>query len=449
MSHHRALKGGGLALMAAVLTFACGGGGGTSGNGTSGGDKGEIKIGVEMPLSGTEGSQGKPILNGVRFAVQKAGGSIKGYKLTVADYDDAVNGVHDPQKGAQNVTAMAGDPKVLAFVGPLNSNVAKNEIPIASDAHLGMISPANTGICLTKDQPDSRFPFDAACGGLAAQLRKGNPNNYFRLVTSDDYQGPAMADYFLQILKITKVAVGSDNQTYGKGIADAFSAEFKAKGGQLVGTRFDYDQQNTNDFKTWLTGAKTAGAQGVYVGGVTSTKVCIVRAQMQGIFDATTPFGGGDGIVQDSECVKAAGAMSTNVFSSIAAVDPTHVASAKATIDAYKKAFPGANDYTAYSIVAADAAGIEIAAIGRAIDANNGTLPTDPTKSREAVRSEIAKTSGYQGALGSTTFDKNGDTSVKIVSIYEYTSSDPNAANDEPWKAQINYGDTSPTVQTS
>ena len=448
MSHHRALKGGGLIAAAAILSFACGGGGGTSGGNSGGNNKGTLKIGVEMPLSGTEGSQGQPILKGVRFAVDKAGGSIKGYTLQVADYDDAVNGTHDPQKGAQNVTAMAGDPKVVGFVGPLNSSVAKNEIPIAADAHLAMISPANTAVCLTKDQPDSRFPYDAACGGLAAQLRKGNPNNYFRLTTSDDYQGPAMADFFLQILKLTKVAVGSDNQTYGKGIADSFAAEFKAKGGTLVGSRFDYDQQNTNDFKPWLTSAKSAGAQGVYVGGVTSTKVCIVRAQMQGIFDVATPFGGGDGIVQDSECVKAAGPMAPNVYSSIAAVDPVHVPSAKATIDAYKKAYPASGDYTAYSIVSADAAGILIAAIGRAIDANNGTLPSDPLKAREAVRAEVAKTSGYSGAIGNTSFDKNGDTNQKFVSIYEYTSSDPNAANDEPWKAQVNYGEATPKVTT-
>jgi branched-chain amino acid transport system substrate-binding protein len=435
-------------MLPAVLSFACGGGG-TTGGSSGGGNKGVIKIGVEMPLSGTEGSQGQPILKGVRYAVDKVGGSIKGYTLQVADYDDAVNGVHDPQKGAQNVTSMAGDPKVLAFVGPLNSNVAKNEIPIASDAHLAMISPANTNVCLTKDQPDSRFPYDAACGGLAAQLRKGNPNNYFRLVTTDDYQGPAMADLFMQTLHVTKVAVGSDNQTYGKGIADAFTAELKAKGGTAVGTRFDYDQQNTNDFKTWLTAEKAAGAQAVYVGGVTSTKVCQVRAQMQGIFDVSTPFGGGDGIVQDDNCVKDAGAMAPNVYASIAAVDPQHVPSAKATIDAYKKANPGPNDYTAYSIVAADAAGIEIAAIGRAIDNNGGTLPTDAAKAREAVRAEVAKTKDYQGALGSTTFDSKGDTNVKIISIYEYTSSDPAQANDEPWKAQINYGESAPTIQTS
>lgn len=166
------------------------------------------------------------------------------------------------------------------------------------------------------------------------------------MVTSDDYEGPAMADYLLQVLKVTKVAVGSDNGTYGKGIADNFSAEFKAGGGTLVGTRNDYDAQNTNDFKTWLTQAKAAGVQGIYAGGVTSTKVCNIRAQMKGIFDLTTPFGGGVGIAKDSECVKAAADMSPNVYASIAAGDSRHVPSAAATIAAYERANPDPNDYT-------------------------------------------------------------------------------------------------------
>jgi branched-chain amino acid transport system substrate-binding protein len=355
--------------------------------------------------------------------------------LKVVSFDDAVNGVHDPQKGAQNVQSMVGNSKLLGFVGPLNSNVAKAEIPIAADAHLAMISPANTGVCLTKDQPDSRFPYDAACGGLAQQLRKGNPNPYFRVVTTDDYQGPALADYFYDTLKVTKVAVASDNQTYGKGIADSFSVEFKRKGGQLVGQRFDYDSQNTNDFKSWLTGAKGAGAEGLYVGGVTATKVCQVRGQSVGIFDPSTPFGGGDGIVQDNNCVKDAGQMAPNIFASIAAVDPTKIPSAKSVVDGYRKAYPGANDYTAYSIVATDAAGILIEAIGRAIDDNGGNMPK-----REQVRAQVAKTKGYQGALGSTSFDENGDTNQKIISIYKYESSDPDKANDEPWVAQKNFG---------
>jgi branched-chain amino acid transport system substrate-binding protein len=430
MTPFRKLKVVAIMASAAFVGFACGGGGGGGG-----GTQGEIHIGVEMPLSGTEGSQGQPILKGAQYAVQRAGGSIKGFTLKVVSYDDAVNGTHDPQKGAQNVQSMVGDPKLLAFVGPLNSSVAKAEIPIAADAHLAMVSPANTNPCLTKDQADPRANYDAQCGGLAEQLRKGNPNNYFRTVTTDDYQGPALADYFVDTLKVTKVAVSSDNQTYGKGIADSFIAELKHKNGEVAGQRFDYDAQNQHDWKPWLTAAKAAGAQAVYCGGLTSTSCCNVRAQMKGIFDVSTPFGGGDGIIQDSECVKAAGDMSQNVYATIAAVDPTKVPSAKSIIDGYKKAFSSPNDYTAYSIVSVDSAGIEIAAIGRAIDDAGGKMPT-----REQVRAEVAKTKNYQGALGSTSFDDKGDTNQKIISIYKYDSNDPDKANDEPWVAQVNFG---------
>src|SRR5215471_13777661 len=90
MSQHRALKGSGIIAIATLFAFACGGGGGGGGGGAA--NKGTITIGVELPLSGTEGSQGQPILKGVRFGVTQAGGSIKGFTLQVKDFDDAGNG---------------------------------------------------------------------------------------------------------------------------------------------------------------------------------------------------------------------------------------------------------------------------------------------------------------------------------------------------------------------
>src|SRR5919199_3829542 len=100
MSHHRALRGGGVLALAALLSFACGGGGGTSGGG--GTDKGEIIIASDLPTSGADASSGLPTQQGAQFAVQQKG-SVKGFKLTFLPFDDAVNGKHDPQKGVQNL----------------------------------------------------------------------------------------------------------------------------------------------------------------------------------------------------------------------------------------------------------------------------------------------------------------------------------------------------------
>src|SRR5437660_6999876 len=108
----------GLAL-ASIALAACG-------NSTSGGsaNKGTIKIGVDLPESGAETSNGIPTLNGVKFAVSQVK-SVDGFTIVVDNLDDAVNGVHDPQKGAQNVQQFIADSAVLAMVGPFNSNVAR------------------------------------------------------------------------------------------------------------------------------------------------------------------------------------------------------------------------------------------------------------------------------------------------------------------------------------
>jgi len=126
----------GLAV-ASVALAACG----TSGGGTA--NKGTIKIGVDLPESGAEASDGIPTLNGVKYAVQTAG-TVEGFTIEVSNLDDAVNGVHDPQKGAQNLQQFVNDSKVLGIVGPFNSSVARAEIPISNRAHRRRSAPPRT-----------------------------------------------------------------------------------------------------------------------------------------------------------------------------------------------------------------------------------------------------------------------------------------------------------------
>src|SRR5437879_2876763 len=132
----------GLAV-ASVALAACG----ASNAGTA--NKGTIKIGVDFPESGAETSNGVPALNGVQFAVKQVG-STDGFTLSVFNLDDAVGGVHDPAKGAQNMSQFVDDTKVMGVIGPFNSSVAKAEIPVTNRASMVQISPANTNPCLTK-----------------------------------------------------------------------------------------------------------------------------------------------------------------------------------------------------------------------------------------------------------------------------------------------------------
>ncbi len=418
----------GLALASMVLA-ACG-----TGNNAGTTNKGTIKIGVDLPESGAEASNGIPTLNGVKYAVQTAG-SVEGYTIQVSNLDDAVNGVHDPQKGAQNMQSFVADTSVLGVVGPFNSNVARAEIPISNRAKLAQISPANTNQCLTKNIyiPTSLgAPKDITCkdaGILApADLRPTGVNNYFRVATTDDLQGPAMADYAYDTLKVTKLGVASDNEVYGKGIADTFTAEFKNKGGTVV-IRQDFNTKSTNDFRGFLQSAKGKGATAIYFGGTDSNKGCIVRAQAKGIFSADSPYMGGDGL-QTGQCLKDAADNAAGIYAAVAAPNAEQIPASKSIIDGFKKAFPNKDDFGAYSMPAYDCAKILIEAMRRAIKANNGSMPT-----RDAVRAEVAKTSGFTGALGQTTFDANGDTSLKIISIYQAKGSPV----DWSWVTQIDF----------
>lgn len=394
-----------LLVVGAVIAAACSTGGGSGGT-----SKGEIIIASDLPVSGADGSDGIPTQNGVQFAIESTG-SIKGFKLTWKGFDDTVNGAHDPQKGVQNVQQMLNDPKILGMVGPFNSNVAAAEIPVGNQGPLAMVSPSNTNNCLT--QPT--FGGKPCTDPNPKNLRPTGKNNYFRIAAPDSFQGPAMADYAYDTLKITKVAVWSDNEIFGKGVADTFQQEFIKKGGQVV-VRQDFDTKVTNDWKPFLTDAKSKGAQGVYAGATSGTKACIPNAQMAGIISGPymTPDGG-----VNSQCIKDSGSNAADLYGTVAGANAELNPDAKATIDAFKAKFPKKEDLGSYTFMAYDCAKILIDAIGRAIDANGGNMP-----SRQQVIDALAKTKNLKLTTGTYTFDQNGDPTTPVMSIYQVKGAD-------------------------
>jgi branched-chain amino acid transport system substrate-binding protein len=288
-------------------------------------------------------------------------------------------------------------------------------IPILAPVPLVMLSPANTNECLTKV-----FPY---CNPPAAELRKGSTNNYYRIAGTDDQQGPAMAVYAHDELKLTNVAVFSDNETFGKGVADNFQKKWTALGGK-VAVRNDYDAKNTSDFKTYINSAKAAGAQGIYIGATTGNKPCIFKAQMKGILDV--PLLGPDGFALDPQCIKDAGDNSANIYGTTAGSDPVagDDANAKSTIDAYKKVYSKSSDIATYTFQSYDCASLLLDAIGRAIDANGGNKPT-----RAQVRDQVGKTKDFKGITGTWSFDANGDITTPVFSYYKSDS-----ASADGWK---------------
>jgi branched-chain amino acid transport system substrate-binding protein len=393
-------------ILAAFVAFACGGTTGT------GGAKGEIDIASDLPTSGADASSGLPTQYGAAFAVSQKG-SIQGFTLKFVPLDDAVNGKHDPTKGAQNVQQFISNKLILGMVGPFNSGVAAAEIPVANNAPLAMISPSNTNECLT-------LAFDyckAYAGYTAAELRPTGKNNYFRVAANDTFQGPAMADFAFDTLKLTKLAVWDDQEPFGLGVANNFAKEFTTKGGTVV-DRVGFKTATKPDFKSWLNKAKTDGAQGIYAGATSASYGCIARAQSQGIFDPTSYYLGPDGI-GDGQCIKDAGPTMGNdhVYASQGVADANANSTAAATIAAYKAEHPNASDIGAYTFAGYDCAAILIDAIDRAITANGGSLP-----SRQQVIDQMAKTTAFKGLTGTYTLNDKGDPTTPALQIQQYKS---------------------------
>jgi branched-chain amino acid transport system substrate-binding protein len=405
----------GVALAAAVIVVgAC--------SGSSGGAK-TLKIGISFPLSGSSLASAGPARDGALLAVKEANaaGTVKGYTLTTTILDHAVNGQYDAQQGAKDMTTLVSDSSVVAVVGPFNSAVAKVQIPISNEAGLLQCSPANTNPDLTK-------------GDAGLQLRSKNPTKiaYVRVATTDDIQGPAVAQYAYNDLGLKKVAIIDDLSVYGKGIADAFSAEFTKLGGSVV-DREGADPKTT-DFVPILTKFKPLAPDSVFYGGVTANGGGLARKQMPQAGLGDLPYLGGDGIQDQNGGVQGsfiniAGAAAANSYSSVAAIhDIPGAADFAAKYQAEYKTDPGAYSASGYAC-----AQIIIKAMADAAAKGDVT--------REAVRANATATgTTFDTVLGPVQFDANGDTNQKIISLYKTDMTQAGGKGDWVFDKQINYG---------
>ncbi len=403
-----------LGASAALALSACG----TS----SGGLNKNIQIAIELPLQGSDKAAADPIVNGIRLAVKDAGGAVGGFTITIpnsAVFDDTLNGAHDPQTGANNMTKIVADTNYVAVIGPLNSNVAKAQIPISNAGGLFQCSPANTNTALTK-------------GADAAALRT-KPNNYVRVVTNDAIQGPAAAKYIIDVLKKKSVYIIDDTETFGKGIADSFEADFKARGGTVV--KHDAAPRTTQDYVSIMTAAKALNPESIYFGGVTASGGAriLLAAQQVGLGDI--PYVGPDGINDGNGATKdsflnLAGDKAKNSYSTLAGPGTFD---GKAAFDAeYQKEYGIAS--TGYAGQGYACAQVVLDAIKRAAATN----PTTDAAMREAVRVAGTDTSvTYSLDVGNVTFDKDGDTSQLIVSIYSFDPAGASGKGDWKYETQV------------
>jgi len=375
---------------------------------------GTVKLGADLPLSGDDAPDGLPVRNAIALAIDQAGvvcGAASHrdacVRLEAAIEDDVSQGIHDAAKGAQNVQRLAADGRVIGMVGPLYESLAKSELPVANAAPLAMVSPAVTDECLTRE------PADGHCGGLKARLRPGGGNTFFRVVTTQLDEGAAGADLAFRTLGKRQAFVLNDQSPFGQAVARAFADRFARDGGTVVDPSDlgAFDPGQPPAFGIRVDRARASGADVIYFAGSAILAAASLRREMVARMPQV-PLIGTDRLA-NSQFAKSAGASARGCYYTVVGPYPPRIHEAASVGRAYRQTY--GVDIASASLAAFDATNLLTAAVRRAIDDAGGKLP-----SRLDVLREVAKTKNYAGAMGVMSFDSDGDTSLKLVTAYQW-----------------------------
>ena len=355
-----------------------------------------VTVGIDVPLTGSDAENAILIKNGAVMAVDdaNAAGGVAGYHIDVLVLDDGTTtaGQYDPAQAAINARKFISDPNVVAAIGPEMSGCGKAMAPILSQGNLATITPSSTNPDIT----DPKF---------ASQFRPAGKAIYFRTVTTDAYQGPDMANYFAQSLKVKNVYVLDDGGAYGVGMANAF--EERAKKNGLTVLSHDQLDPREADYTTILTKIKAIGPEALYFGGTSLAGIKLVKQSYEVLPQIIKA--GGDG-VYSAALVKGAGFPAMEGwYATIAAPYIAENPDVAPWIERYKAKF--GQGPTAYSFTAYDGMLVILDSIKRVAESGQ---PVDHNTVRDAIQSASVKT-----LQGTVSFDENGDIKNRIVSVFQ------------------------------
>jgi branched-chain amino acid transport system substrate-binding protein len=335
-----------------------------------------VTIGHAGPLTGSIAHLGKDDENGVHLAVDEAnakkikiGGKTVNFVMMSED-DQA-----DPKLGP-TIAQKFVDAKVAGVAGHLNSGVSIPASAVYNQAGIPMISGSATNPKLTEQ-------------GF---------KTIFRTVARDDQQGPAVAAYIVNELKLKKVAIADDATAYGEGLANEVEKTLKGAGVQIVAREKTNDK--ATDFKAILTKMKGRNPEAVFYGGMDATGGPLLKQARELGIKATFAFGDG---ACTAEMNKLAGDKAAEGMICSQAGIPTQMSS-KTFVDAFTAKFGEIKQYAPYFY---DSANLMIAAMQKADSA-------DPAK----YLPELQKVS-YDGATGHIEFDAKGDRKDAEITIFQ------------------------------
>src|ERR687885_1235085 len=383
-----------LGVTAAFFVAGCSGGGGEQGGSPT------ATIVSDLPLQGSSRPQNETIVNAIQLALEQRNNKAGDVQIEYQSQDDATAqaGKWDEAKCAQNAQSAAQDESIVGWIGPFNSGCAQVEIPILNQAGLGMVSPANTYIGLTKpggdpDEPEKYYPT--------------GQRNYTRVIVADDQQGRGGA-VWMRDEGVQRVYILDDRETYGKGIADQFEQNAQQLGIQVLG--HEGIDGTAPNYRALMHKIAQLNPDAIYFGGITDNNAAqLVNDKVgAGMSNQDVIFMGPDGILEEA-FVEATGDAGEGVYATFAGLPPSELpGKGQDFVQNYQERFPD-SPIEALTSYGYEAANVLLDAIQRAYN-------TDGQVTRDGVVREVFATKNYDGVLGTWSFDENGDTTLTELS---------------------------------
>lgn len=353
-----------LTMVASSLLVGCG---------TGGTAKKTAKIAFIAPITGSNAAIGLGMRNSAELAVKEA--NKKGdlpFNLELQVLDDA----GDPVTAVNAVNKAASDPSVVASVAHFNSGCALATKDVFHKYGLPAVIAAAINDKITAD---------------------GYPE-ITRVITASQPQNLFAGDVAAKQFGVQKIAVIQDQTDYGKTNAEQFAEEAKKNGATIQS--FDGISVGQQDYSALLTKIKQESPDMVFFGGL-ATEAGLIKRQMEGL-KIPAIFMSDSGI-QSKTFIEIAGSAGEGTIAHGLVSPIEDLPKGKQFIDAYNAA-NYKEYYEAYGPFAYDAVNIIIEAL-------KSTKSTD----RATVAKAIKATKDYDGILGKTSFDANGQTTLNTV----------------------------------
>jgi branched-chain amino acid transport system substrate-binding protein len=399
----RRIVAGGLAVALSVAMAACGGDDSdTPSTDGEGGAAKTLTVYSSLPRQGAQEPQTSDLVRGIELALEQAGGKAGDFTVKYESLDDstAQAGAWTPEATQTNALKAAGDDSTAVYIGEFNSGASAVSIPILNEAGVPQISPANTAVGLTSDDP-------GAGPGEPDKYYPSGTRTYTRIVPKDTIQGAALATLMKQD-GCTKVFMTNDKEVYGAGLADNIESSAKEQGLELVAN--DSIDKNAPNYRSLADKAKSTGADCFVYSGITANNA----VQLYKDFAAALPeakFYGPDGVAETGFSDPKEGGIPADVASrvkvTVATLSPDEYPADgqeffQSFTDKYNE--PNPNPYAIY--------GYE--AMRLALD----SIERSETGEKADIVKALFATKDRDSVLGTYSIDENGDTTLTDYGVY-------------------------------